>query len=410
MVADQRVSDGAARRLAWAALVLSVIGVLTGIGLEAGLLQRTSVFGMLGKLTFLAFAVAGMLIARRQPRNRIAWILLAVGAAVGVGEASEPYAEYGLNHGAGLPAAAYVAAISGGLWVPAIGLLGTLLVLLFPDGRLPSPRWRPLARLSGATIALVYLMFTLAPGPLELYQSAVANPLGLGLLEPALKWLFFALPILPLCMLGCAAALVVRFRRSTGVERLQLKWLAAAGTVVMSSYLALTILSLPYDRGGGAGTPPWLDVLQTAVVYLFVLIRFSIAVAVLRYGLYGLDRLISRTLSYVVISGTLLLTYLAGVTTVSRLTPNDSSIAVAASTLAVAALFQPLRRRVQARVDRRFNRARYDADRTVDAFTRRLRDEVDLDAVRADLLQVVHGTLQPTSAGLWLRSTAERTT
>ncbi len=404
------MSDAAVRRVAWAALALSVVGVLTGIGLEAGLLHRTSVLGMLGKLTFLAFPVAGLLITRRQPRNRIAWILLAVGAAGGVGEVSEPYAEYGLNHGAGLPAAAYVAAISGGLWVPFIGLLGTFLVLLFPDGRLPSQRWRPLAWLSGATITLVYLMFTLAPGPLELYNSAVANPLGLGLLEPALKWLFFALPILPLCMLGCAAGLVVRFRRSAGVERLQLRWLAAAGTVVISSYLAMMILSLPYNQGGGAGTPPWLDVLQNAVVSLFVLIPISIAVAVLRYGLYGLDRLISRTLSYVVISGTLLLTYLAGVTTVSRLTPNDSSIAVAASTLAVAALFQPLRRRVQARVDRRFNRARYDAERTVETFRARLREEVDLDAVRADLLGVVGQTLQPASAGLWLRSTAERTT
>ncbi len=404
------MSDGAARRLAWAALALSVVGVLTGVGLEAGLLHRTSVLGMLGKLSFLAFPVAGLLIARRQPRNRIAWILLAVGAVIGVGEASEPYADYGLNHGGGLPAAAYVAAISGGLWVPAIGLLGTFLVLLFPDGRLPSPRWRPLARLSGVTIALAYATFTLAPGPLELNDSAVTNPLGIGLLEPALKWLFFALPVLPLCMLGCAAGLVVRFRRAAGVERLQLKWLAAAGSVVMSSYLGLTILSYPYDRVGGAGSPLWLDVLQTAVVYLFVLIPISIAVAVLRYGLYGLDRLISRTLSYVVISGTLLLTYLTGVTTVSRLTPNDSSIAVAASTLAVAALFQPLRRRVQARVDRRFNRARYDAERTLEGFRARLRDEVDLDLVRADLLGVVGETLQPESAGLWLRNSAERST
>ncbi len=247
-------------------------------------------------------------------------------------------------------------------------------------------------------------------GGLAAGVNSAARSVVTSALEPVLKWLFFALPILPLCMLGCAAGLVVRFRRSAGVERLQLRWLAAAGTVVISSYLAMMILSLPYNQGGGAGTPPWLDVLQNAVVSLFVLIPISIAVAVLRYGLYGLDRLISRTLSYVVISGTLLLTYLAGVTTVSRLTPNDSSIAIAASTLAVAALFQPLRRRVQARVDRRFNRARYDAERTVETFRARLREEVDLDAVRADLLGVVGQTLQPASAGLWLRSTAERTT
>jgi len=122
---------------------------------------------------------------------------------------SEPYAEYGLNHGAGLPAAAYVAAISGGLWVPWIGLLGTFLVLLLPDGRLPSPRWRPLAWVSGATIALVYATFTFTPGSTE-QNAAVANPLGIGLLEPALKWVLLALPAIPVCMLGCAAGLVVR--------------------------------------------------------------------------------------------------------------------------------------------------------------------------------------------------------
>jgi len=397
------MSDGAARRLAWAVLVLSTLAVLTGIGLDAVLLQGKSVAELLSLLPFLACQVAGMLIARPQPRNRIAWILLAVGVVVGMAELSNPYAEYGLQRSGGLPGAAYVAAISGGLWVPAIGLLGTFLVLLFPDGRLPSPRWRPLAWVSGATIAFLYAMFTLTPVPLELYDSAVINPLGLGVLEPAVPYLFFALPVLPLCMVGCAASLVVRFRRSAGVERLQLKWLAAAGTVVMSCYLAMMVLSYPYNRVGGAGSPPWLEILQNAVVCLFVLIPVSIGIAVLRHGLYGIDRLISRTLSYVVISGTLLVTYLAGVTTVSRLTPNDSSIAVAGSTLAVAALFQPLRRRVQASVDRRFNRARYDADRTLEVFRARLRHEVDLDSVRADLLGVVGETLQPASAGLWLR-------
>ncbi len=157
----------------------------------------------------------------------------------------------------------------------------------------------------------------------------------------------------------------------------------------------------------GTPAPPWLDTLGNITVLTFVAIPVAIGIAILRYGLYGIDRLISRTLSYAVITGTLLVIYLLLVTTVSRIAPASSSLAVAASTLAVAALFQPLRRRVQTVVDRKFNRARYDADRTVDAFTRTLREEVDLDAVSSDLIATVHDTLEPARVGLWLRPSRE---
>ncbi len=181
-----------------------------------------------------------------------------------------------------------------------------------------------------------------------------------------------------------------------------MKWLAGAAAAVASVYLLMMLISWLYTLSDSI-QPPWLDTLGNFSILAFVLIPIAIGIAVLRYGLYGIDRLISRTLSYAVITGTLLVMYLVLVTTVSRIAPSSSSLAVAASTLAVAALFQPLRRRVQTAVDSRFNRARYDADRTVEAFTRTLREEVDLDAVRSGLIAAVHGTLQPTTARLWLR-------
>jgi hypothetical protein len=294
-----------------------------------------------------------------------------------------------------------VTAVDSALWVPAIGLTGTYLILLFPDGRLPSPRWRPVAWASGITMGVIVTTFVFAPRTFDLYPD-VSNPIGIGFLAPVLPVVVVAIPVLPVCIVACAVSLVLRFRRSTGIERQQIKWLASAAGLVASVYL-LAILFSSYYIVTDKPDPPWLSVLEGASVLTFVLIPVAIGIAVLRYGLYGIDRLISRTLSYALITGTLLVVYLVLVTTVSRIAPSSSSLAVAASTLTVAALFQPLRRRVQTAVDRRFNRARYDADRTVEAFTRTLREEVDLDAVSTDLIATVHDTLEPVRVGLWLR-------
>jgi hypothetical protein len=294
-----------------------------------------------------------------------------------------------------------VAAVNNSLWIPIFGLTGTFLLLLFPDGRLPSPRWRPVAWVSGATIGVLVVVFVLGPATLDSNPN-VANPLAIEAMAPLLDVILAVLPLLPLCMLACAVSLVLRFRRSRGIERLQVKWLASAAAFTASVYLLMMLLSWRYTVSERP-TPPWLDTLGNFSVLTFLAIPIAIGIAVLRYGLYGIDRLISRTLSYALISGMLLVVYLLLVTTVSRIAPSSNSLAVAASTLTVAALFQPLRRRVQTVVDRRFNRARYDADRTVEAFTRTLRQEVDLDAVRAGLIRAVHDTLQPTTARLWLR-------
>ncbi len=398
------MTDPVIRRLAWAVFDASLLMFLGGLVLTVTLLHQAIQVGSVPALLFLAPSIAGILIARRQPDNRIAWILLAIGAIVGFGAASEPYVEYGVgSHPGSLPAAGYVAAVSGGLWVPTLGLTSTYLVLLFPDGRLPSSRWRPVAWASGITMSLLVLTFTFAPGTFE-QNPTVRNPLGIDALKPALSVALVALPILPLCMLASAAGLIVRFRRSGGVERLQLKWLASAAAVVASVYLVMMVLSWYFNTLSGEASPRWLDVLGNIAVLTFVLIPIAIVVAILKHGLYGIDRLISRSVSYAVITGTLLAIYFGLVTAAGSFMPKGNSLGVAGATLVVAALFQPLRRRVQAAVDRRFNRARYDAGRTVEAFSTRLRDEVDLDSLRADLIAVVRGTMEPATVGLWLRS------
>jgi len=394
------------QRAAWAVFVVSVGMLAVSIPLNIWLLDANTVAGLSFNILFAALPVTGILIARRQPGNRIAWILLAVGFIIGVGAVAEPYVRYGLVLQPGsLPAAGVVAAINGSLWVPAIGITGTYLLLLFPDGRPPSPRWRPVAWVSGITMGLLILSFVFGPGTLEESASAT-NPLGIEAMGPVLSLMLAALPLLPLCMLACAVSLVLRYRRSRGIERLQVKWLATGAAFTASVYLLMMLLSWRYTVVGES-SPPWLETLGSFSVLTFVAIPVAIGIAVLRYGLYGIDRLISRTLSYAVITGTLLVVYLVLVTTVSRIAPSSSSLAVAASTLTVAALFQPLRRRVQTIVDRRFNRARYDADRTVEAFTRTLRQEVDLDAVSSDLIAAVHDTLEPARVGLWLRPSRE---
>lgn len=389
----------------------SVLQVLISRRLQEDLLVED---GQLGVLTFsavtFAFPLVGFLLARRQPANPIGWILLGVGLLWGLRAFwFDGYLRWTLLVEPGsLPWPEVVGSLAFPLWAPWIGLLGTFLILLFPDGRLPSPRWRPVAWASATSIALVYVLGVVRPGPVE--QAPVhdlRNPFGIAALLPVTPAQDAVVLLLPLCILGCAAASIVRFRRARDVERLQLKWLAAAGGIVAGGYAVLMGTGAYEALTAQAGPPPaWLEVLLEVYFLSFVLIPLAIGVAVSRHGLYGIDRLVSRTLSYAVVSGTLLAVYVTVVAAVSRLTPRGSSLAVAASTLAVAGLFQPLRQRVQVRVDRRFNRTRYDTERTLEEFRLRLREEVDLDAVRTDLLAVVEQAVQPRSLGLWLRTPA----
>jgi hypothetical protein len=285
-----------------------------------------------------------------------------------------------------------------------VGLL-MLLLLLFPTGRPPSPRWRPVAWSLVAGTCLTLVNQTLRTSTLPDFPG-VTNPFGVPALEPILGPLDLLAGVLLIGgVIGAFASLVVRLRRASGRERQQLKWfvyVALLGIVAifpLGPLLAALIGQLPHGWSGGFGAvfQPWL----LAPIALAV----TVAVAIVRHQLYDIDRVINRTLVYVLLTTLLGLVYVAGVFLLGRLLdPADgqSELAVAASTLAVAALFQPARRRVQTAVDRRFNRARYDAARTVEAFSVRLRDQVDLDTLSAELLTVIDQAVQPTQISLWL--------
>jgi hypothetical protein len=311
----------------------------------------------------------------------------------------DPWVGQLVHSGRPLPLAAQLnAAVGESNWAPAIALGVTLPLLLLPDGRLRSPRWRVAvwATVAGATLAMAGSL-----APRQLTSTPIANPFGLagraGTAATVADNVGTALYVGSLA--AALTCLVLRFRSSRGVERQQLRWVAAgAAAATVAGLLALVTLLWLQDRYGrlpGA----WLVAFALAQPCLPV----AVAVAVLRYRLWELDRLISRTVTYALVTGLLVLLYLLIVPAAGRLAAGAGNLAVAAATLTAAALFAPLRRRVQQAVDRRFNRRRYDAARTVAAFAARLREQVDLDALSSELLAVVDQTMQPTAASLWLR-------
>ena len=343
-------------------------------------------------IAFLAYATVGTLILVRQPENRVGWLVGAVGFFPMLSGVTTVYAQRAADWPLSDAATWYNA------WYFVAGVCTLpLLFLLFPDGRPASRMWRWPVLIAATGLAALLVRYMFGPGDCGEGGCGVEeNPFQPAALRPFLGALE-AVGILGLLfgLLAGAASLAWRFHRARGVERQQVKWLAAA--------VFLALLLIPVMFGVSLVWPQahWLG--NGLFVVVLVLPAAAVAVAILRYRLYDLGQLVSRTVSYAVLTALLLGVYLALVTASARLLPDGSSLAVAASTLTAAALFQPLRRRVQRAVDRQFNRARYDADRTVAAFTVRLREEVDLDTVRADLLTVVHDTLQPASAGLWLR-------
>ncbi len=408
------LSDSALRRLAWAVSVflVAMIAVRVGIDLTDGARTARSwktVFNEFGFFALaLIFPLTGALIVRRQPRNTIGWLLEGIGLVWGLGGFAENYVRFGLEHPGSMPGPGLVAVLGGVVWVPAIGLMGTFLILLYPDGRLPAPGWRPLARLSALTILALTVTLCLTPGRVDAGPGqGLTNPLGFESATPVLAVMqVIFLALLPLCIVSCAAALVRRFRRSSGIERQQLKWLATAGAVV--AFLFLLVMAYPWlvDVTSSGETPAWAGALDALSLMSFALLPVAIGVAILRHGLYEIDVIINRSLVYGFLTATLAGVYLGSVLllqlVVSPLT-DRSDLAVAGSTLTVAALFRPARARIQSTVDRRFYRSRYDAVRTVDAFVARLRHEVDLDAVGSDLTSAANETVQPAHVSLWLR-------
>ena len=306
------------------------------------------------------------------------------------------YARYTLAVAPGsLPGGLVLAWVGALAFAPIVWVLLILLLLYFPTGRLLSPRWRLVAWAGGLFTALAAIGNGLRPDIAEIAGiGAVRNPFAIPTATPLLDLLLnLALPFLIVGIGGAVAAIVVRFRRARGVERAQLKWFTYAASLTPLPFIA-------HDLA------PALAGLLFAVI--LPLVPVSIGIAILRYRLYDIDRVINRTLVYGLLTVLLGAVYVVGVFGLGQLfnpVTGESALAVAASTLAVAALFQPARRRVQAVVDRRFNRRRSDAARTVEAFSLRLRDHVELDTLSAELLMVVDQTMQPTAVSLWLSPT-----
>jgi hypothetical protein len=403
------MSTRASAWLAWSLAGLSVVMFLASVVVYV--LVRSSQEGpgtsaalseLLIYVPFLAFPIVGSLIASRHPRNPVGWICLAIGLFWMEGSLEDSIPGSG-------PYPVTTDALTQSLWIPPVGLLGVYLILLFPDGKLPSRRWRPLAWLSGVVMVLASVGITFAPGPLEGHPG-VRNPLGLEALGH--PWVataaFIVLLLLPLCMLASALSLVLRYRRSRGEEREQIKWIAFAASVVGLLYLIAMVSSLTYSGPwGGAGTPLWLGLLQQAALVSFSAVPIAVGFAVLNYRLYEIDLLINRTLVYGTLTITLVVLYFGGIVVLQRifvtLTGQQSTLAVVASTLLIAALFTPLRRRIQGFIDRRFYRRKYDASKTLEAFSTKLKNETDLEALNNDLVGVVRETMQPAHVSVWLR-------
>jgi hypothetical protein len=338
----------------------------------------------------IPFPTVGALIASRRPGNAIGWIFCTVGLLQAYNLFGYSYGLYGLVVRPGsLPGAAGVAAVAEVAWMPSLALLTTFLLLLFPDGHPPSRRWRWVAWLGGAGLALVMapaFVFTWRQRGARLFEVEAEGPIG-----PLAILFVVGFSFILLSALASVAALVSRFRRSRGVERQQLKWFAYAGSLAFAVILS-------------AFLPEPLRTPEEAFVAV-ILVPISAGIAILRYRLYDIDLVINRTLVYGSLTVLLGAVYVAGVLVLGGvLAPltERNDLAVAGSTLAVAGLFSPLRRRVQSFVDRRFYRSRYDAGRTVEAFSATLREKGELEDLMSDLTSVVRETFQPASLAVWV--------
>jgi hypothetical protein len=348
-------------------------------------------------LNGLAFGTVGLLVAVRRRENPIGWMFLASGVLSGIQLVTGEIAMFDRYVLISTELHAALWAWINGLASLALLALLPFVMLLFPDGRFLSPRWRrfvPVAVLLPLLSAFAWLV---VPGEIGLVPG-IDNPFGVegNAVVSSLTGRSFETGIgapIFVCLLVGVASMVARWRGSGYEERAQLKWVLFAAAASAGSTLVTGLLRPVVGD--------WLNSLVWNVA--LSVIPVAVGISILRYRLFAIDRLITRTVSYGLVTGLLLAVYAGLVTAVSRLTPTSNSLAVAMSTLAVAALFQPLRRRVQAVVDRRFNRPRYDAARTIETFALELRDQVDLGELSGDLLDVVHQTMQPASAGLWLR-------
>jgi hypothetical protein len=376
------------------------------------------------RIMSLAFPTVGALVASRRPENPIGWIFCGTGLLYGVQAFASGYADYALLERTGsLPGGEFMGWISRWIGVPVLPLAGALLVLLFPNGKLLSRKWQPVVWVAACGSAMLALSAALAPGPLS-FQPTFDNPLGLGgaigKLGPSESSPLFDQPSLAkpadtkintggvveifvrvgfffvlVSWLFAVAAMIMRMDQAKGAERQQLKWFVYTVALLVVGFLAALL-------GFGQHSVAW-----NMGIAAFNFLPIAAGIAILRYRLYDIDVVINRTLVYGVLTAALAVVYVGSIVLLQglfrALTGETSQLAVVASTLAIAALFVPLRQRVQAFIDRRFYRRKYDVAKTLQAFNTRLRDDVDLDNVADDLVEVVKETMQPAHVTLWLR-------
>jgi hypothetical protein len=349
-------------------------------------------------LSLVSATTVGAVLASRRPGHPVGWLLLVLGLSLAWGGVAPAYAAYGLLARPGALPAAHAVARNYSITVVTAQTALSFVLLLTPTGSLPSPRWRWWARVTTAAAAILLVALAVASGPLDPQYQVLGGPFDVRGQSGALLVVNqLALAFTTLAVVAGAGSLVVRFRRATGVERLQLRWVAWAA--------ALAVLGAVVALGGVAVAAT--AVVTWALSTCLAVLPLALGAAILRYRLYDLDHILSRTLTYGLLTLLLGGGYAVVVLGLGQLLGRDSSLVVAGATLAVAGVFQPARRRVQQVVDRRFNRRRHDTAQTIDAFGARLHQQIDLDTLSTELLAVVDQTMQPTRASLWLRSPPE---
>jgi hypothetical protein len=369
---------------------MSIWVLMAALGQEA----TTTSDDLVWASAFLGFPIVGLIIAVRRPENPLGWCWLTGVFLVGLGVALQGLAVQWLFPPPGTPEAAWLAVIAQFALPVGFALIGLPATLLFPDGKLPSRRWRPLAGLGGAA-AVVFTMSTLLRPTIVLPPGAIPNPAGID----GAEWLDSVVEVSGVVLFAAilvgAVSLIVRYHRSMGEVRLQLKWVAVALALALAGLLFVMFVDSVFgDRSR------WLDFVPLLVMGFGY--PTAVAVAILRYRLYSIDRIISRTVVYGAVVVALAAAYSGGATLLGSLVGKNSSMTVAGATLGAAALFSPVRRRVQQLVDRRFDRARYSAQLVVDAFSSRMQSEVNLNELTDDLARVVDRTLRPDRLSIWL--------
>jgi hypothetical protein len=389
--------------LAWSlctlCVALAVASLILGLFNGRTLVEIFIAWSITFATLIVSFSVIGALIASHRPENPIGWIFLAVGCCYGLLSAADEYAIYALltNPGA-LALGAEASWLGKWIWAPGLGLILVFLPLLFPDGNPPSPRWRPVGWLGGLSIVLAVVSSTIVLWPERGPALVTGDESPSHVLDVVL--LFAAVPMLFVAGLGAVISLLVRFRRVREEERQQIKWFASAAALTL-------VWIIVFGQSTLRGLPEAMVALSSLLV--IPSIPIATGVAILRYRLYDIDVIINRTLVYGSLTVILVGLYFGGVATTQAifraLTSQEQQpqLAVVVSTLAIAALFMPLRRRIQSFIDSRFYRRKYDARKALEAFSATLRNETDLEALRDDLVGVVRETMQPAHVSLWLR-------